>query len=148
MEAPVARHAPAGVALALLALFALRHYGYEAFPERMAARAWNVHGALVMLCLVGWGCVSAVTLLRGPWLTLALCIGAWWAAEEAMVIGCNVWWIMRPWGLLAGQSACYPLLQFDLGKVGAVVAAGALWRLLHLARKVNTEEVTGISDDA
>lgn len=111
--------------LILLALFALRHYGYEAFPAAIAARVWNIHGAMVMLTLLAL-IASALTPANGPLRAVFLGVAAWWAVEEALVIGCNTWWILAPWAKPAGASACYPILHFDTGKLGAAIAAAAL----------------------
>ena len=129
---------PSAIALALLALGAVRHYGYEAFPAAIAARIWNIHGALVMLVLVVWGAYSALRLItdRPAWGRIVGLIALWWVAEELLVIGCNVAWLVSPWPLAPGQSACYPLWHFDLGKLGALCAALALWRIVHLSRAV------------
>jgi hypothetical protein len=130
---------PVALALALLALGALRHYGYEAFPPAIAARVWNIHGALVMLALVVWSAYAAMRLLpdRSAWARLIGLIALWWVAEELLVIGCNTAWLIRPWPLVPGQSACYPLWHFDLGKLGAACMAFALWCIVHLSRRIN-----------
>lgn len=114
--------------LILLALFALRHYGYEVFPAAVAARVWNVHGALVMLALLAWVCVWMLYLTPtwGRWTAVFFGVAAWWAAEEIMVVVCNVWWLLSPWLKPVGASACYPLLHFDTGKLGVLIAAVAL----------------------
>ena len=111
--------------LILLALFALRHYGYEAFPAAIAARVWNIHGAMVMLTLLA-GVTAAWAPPSGTLRTVFVCTAAWWGVEELLVIGCNTWWILAPWAKPAGASACYPILHFDMGKIGALVAAVAL----------------------
>lgn len=112
----------------LLALFALRHYGYEIFPAEIAARVWNIHGALVMLALLVWVCLWSLywTPAWGRRTALLIGIAAWWAVEEIMVVACNTWWILSPWAKPPGVSACYPLLHFDIGKIGAALAATAL----------------------
>jgi hypothetical protein len=81
----------------------------------MQARAFNILGAagrLALLAVVLWHC-------RG----LALLAGAWWAAEDLLVIGCNAAFLWRPWPVKAGDAACTGLLQFDLASVGLLVAA-------------------------
>jgi hypothetical protein len=119
--------------LTLLGLFALRHYGYEAFPDVIGARVWNIHGAIVMLVLLAWVTLWMLYLSPawGKWTVIFISIAAWWAVEELMVIGCNTWWILSPWLKPAGASACYPILHFDIGKIGALVAVGALAHLVH-----------------
>ena len=64
-------------------------------------------------------------------------LAAWWVAEEAMVIGCTVAYAVRPWAVPVGEDQCSSLLQFDLGKIGAIGMALGAWRLVVLARRRN-----------
>ena len=100
-------------ATALLLLLAVRHYGYYLSPQR--ALLWNVLGSAVMIVFVAQ-----------QWRTLprwGLYVAAWWIAEESMVIGCDVAYMVSPWAVPPGQDMCSSLLDFDLGKVGALVVA-------------------------
>lgn len=112
-----------GPALALLTLGAIRQYGYKLAPPEMSARVWNVAGAVVMLALVLW----VAWRFRSR---LVLLVVAWWAAEEALTIGCNAAWMIAPWQVQAGQDICLGLLDFDLGKLGALMIAVALARIV------------------
>jgi hypothetical protein len=100
-------------ALPLLALGALLFYAWSAFPPEHQAQVWNALGAAaraaLLLSLV-WGSRS-----RFVWLVVA-----WWLLEEAMVAGCSVLYIFHPWTVRPGDAQCSALLEFDLGKVGAV----------------------------
>ena len=60
---------------------------------------------------------------RLPRIGLALLAGAWWAAEELLVVGCNAAFLLKPWPVVAGQSACTGLLGMDLSPLGLLVAA-------------------------
>jgi hypothetical protein len=51
-----------------------------------------------------------------------------------MVIGCSSLYIVSPWEVLPGQAQCSALLQFDLGRVGILLAVFALWRYVNLVR--------------
>ena len=112
-----------GVALALLTLGAIRQYGYKLADPALSARVWNVTGAAVVLALVLW--IAWRKRSR-----LLLLVVSWWAAEEALTIGCNVAWMVAPWPLQAGQDVCRGLLDFDLGKIGALMIAVALARIV------------------
>jgi hypothetical protein len=101
----------------ILAGAALVHYGYALAPAEMQARLWNIGGAAGRLALL----VSLLWALRVR--GLALLAGAWWAAEESLVIGCNAAFLWRPWPVEAGQAACTGLLGLDLSALGALVAA-------------------------
>lgn len=110
-------------ALALLTLGAVRQYGYKLADPELAARVWNVTGAAVVLALVLW----LAWRLRSR---LVLLVVAWWACEELLTIGCNTAWMIAPWPVQAGQDICRGLLDFDLGKLGALMIAVALARIV------------------
>lgn len=109
-----------GAAL-VLALGVVRHYAYKLGPPEIAARVWNITGAAVVLALLLW----VVWRMRGRLLVL---VALWWAAEELLVVGCNTLWLVKPWHIQQGQDVCYPLLDFDLGKIGVLFVALILWR--------------------
>ncbi len=118
-----------GAALGLLALGVLRHYGYKPFPAAMQPWVWNMTGAaavLVLMLLAAWRWRSQ----------LAVLVAVWWAAEELFVIGCNGLWLWHPWAVKAGQDVCYPLLDFDIGKLGVLFVSLLLLRWFRLRRKV------------
>ena len=107
------RYNAAVYGLAVAAAGALLHYGYNLAPVQHQAQVWNIAGALcrfVMLAIILWR-------VRG----LALAPGAWWLAEEALVVGCSTAFILRPWVVPAGQDQCSALLGYDLGKVSAAI---------------------------
>jgi len=108
-------------ATALLLLLAVRHYGY--YVSSQPALAWNVAGSAVIVAFVlaQWRKVPT-------WVRYVL---AWWIAEEALVIGFNVAYMLDPWPVPAGADIGSSLLDFDLGKIGALVVAGLA---LHAAR--------------
>lgn len=101
----------------ILAGAALVHYGWALFPAEWQARVFNIGGAAGRLALLG--VVLWVLRVRG----LALLAGAWFAAEEALVIGCNAAFLWAPWPVERGQAACTGLLGFDLSWLGIMVAA-------------------------
>jgi hypothetical protein len=89
-------------------------------PAERQADAWNVLGAFARLCLVG----AVVWRLKSR---LVLFVALWWAFEELMVIGCSLAYIASPWVVEPGQAQCSALLQFDIGRIGLLIAAGLLW---------------------
>ena len=100
----------------LLALGVALFYGWAAFPPEHQAQAWNASGSLaraVLLLALVWHVRDRFTLL----------VAAWWLAEESMVIGCSVAYMLAPWVVAPGESQCSALLQFDLGKLGIAAAA-------------------------
>ncbi len=132
---------------------AASHYGYALLPAAMQARVWNIAGAAGRLALLGavlwpdllrlaagarawlllarqrvsgadWGAaIGRVAVLPAPRVGLALLAGAWWAAEEALVIGCNAAFLWHPWPVRAGEAACIGLLGFDPSPLGVLAAA-------------------------
>jgi hypothetical protein len=100
------------------------HYGWALFPPEKQAGAWNIGGSIARVCLLGvivWRVRSRLVVL----------LSAWWFSEEALVIGCNAAYMWAPWARAPGEAMCSSLLDFDLGKIGAVVAllmAWTVWR--------------------
>ena len=109
-------------AVGLLALCAALHMGYLLFAPEDRADAWNAAGAVVrsaFLVALAWQWGGPI--LKVVWI---------WLAEEALVAGCSVAYIVRPWVVPPGQDQCSALVGFDLGKVSAVVMIGLLIWLL------------------
>jgi hypothetical protein len=105
------------------------HYGWALVPAQHQADAWNALGAfarLSLVCAVAWRIRSR----------LVLFVAAWWAFEELLVIGCSLAFIASPWVVEPGQAQCSALLQFDLGRVGLLIAACLLWQYVK-ASSVN-----------
>jgi len=99
------------VALLLLAGATL-HYGWPLVPLQYQWDFWNAVGAACRLGLL----VVVLRHSRG----VALWVGAWWACEEALVIGCSTWHIISPFPRPAGDGQCRALLNFDFDPLGAL----------------------------
>ena len=106
----------AATASLLLALGVVHFYGWSLFPPDLQSQAWNVTGSFARAALL----ISLIWHVRDRW---ALLVGAWWLAEEAMVAGCSVAYMVAPWPVAAGDAQCSALLQFDLGRVGLACVA-------------------------
>ena len=108
------------------------HYGWNLAPPEHQAQVWNIAGALarlVMLTALVWRWRGLVTMLAG----------AWWAAEELMVIGCSALYIVRPWQVEPGQAQCSALIGYDLGTLGlCVITMLALWLSVRSDRSQGT----------
>lgn len=102
-------------AVGLLALLAAMHYSYMLAAPGDAAQWFNAAGAITRAALL--------LALARRWRGVVLWVVAWWLAEEAMVAGCSVAYIVKPWAVLAGQDQCSALLHFDIAKLGAMVLA-------------------------
>ena len=119
------------ITLCVVAFTTVLHYGYVPFPPEDRAQVWNVLGSAARLELLA----LAVYLLHPTRAglrryALAVVAAVWYVAEEAMVIGCSVAYIVRPWEVLAGQDQCSSLLHFDIAKIGALAAAVLLVLIL------------------
>lgn len=108
------------LALALLLVAGLRHYGWAWFPDELRGVASKGLGGVEVLVLlaVAWWLIRARTVR----VVLAL-----WAAHEAMIVACSSWWLVRPWDVPVGQPMCSQGIGFDLGAPGilAVLLAAA-----------------------
>lgn len=102
--------------LALLLLGVGLFYGWAWFPAEHQAQVWNASGALTRAALL----VALLWHVRDRW---ALLVGTWFLAEEAMVAGCSIAYIVSPWTVLPGEAQCSALLQFDLGRLGLACVA-------------------------
>ena len=92
----------------VLVLLALRHFAYYLAPS--GEGRWYV-----------WKVCSAVVVLILLWSPPARrCIGAWWfAAEEALVVGCNGLYLLEPW---PGEGdVCSDLAGFELAIGSAAI---------------------------
>ena len=112
------------LAVALLALAAVRHYGWHVVPPEYAGIASKGLTALVMLALVGllW------RLTRGGYLLGAVL--AWWAWEESQVAICSALFAINPWPVQTGQGICSALTGLDLGAVGICIVALLAWQAI------------------
>ena len=121
-------HALHGAALVVLAACAVRHYAYTLAPAADRADWANAIGALMLMIAplyAAWRWPSPLV-----WAAAAL-----WVIEEAMIVGCSVAYIIRPWVVPEGQDQCSALLGFELGKLGAAVLAGVLGAIVLARRK-------------
>lgn len=92
------------------------HYGWALVPAEHQAQAWNAAGAIVRAGLL----LALVWHVRSRWV---LALSGWWIAEETLVAGCSVAYIVKPWAVAAGQAQCSALLQHDIGIYGLVAIA-------------------------
>ena len=116
MSATEPGHSGLAIALGLLALLAVRHYGYKAAPGWAQPDIQNVCTAAVivtLLCRILWH-------VRG-WHVLGVL--AWFAAEELLVAGCSVAYLMRGSPATDPGDQCTGLIGLDLNRLGVFVIA-------------------------
>lgn len=112
---------PSSLALALLLVAALRHYGWAWFPDDLRGVVSKGLGGVEVLALLAlaWCLIRA----RAVRIVIAL-----WAAHEAMIVACSAWWLADPWDVPAGQAMCSHGIGFDLGAPGILaVLLAAVW---------------------
>ena len=99
-------------AVILLAVGALRHYGWGLAPDELAGMAAKGLAAGAILFLL--------YRLYDPrfWPLFA-----WWGWEEAQVALCSAWYMAEPWAVAQGQAICSAKVGFDLGAIGIVAVA-------------------------
>jgi uncharacterized membrane protein len=115
------------VAVALLLVFAARHYGYYLADGPARAHVWNIAGSII--CLMFAAAVFLAYRSR-----LAALVLAWIAFEELQVIACGVAWLWRPWDVPADADVCSSLVGFNLAAVGL-----ALITFLAIRLPVNSD---------
>jgi hypothetical protein len=109
----------------VLALLALRHYGYYLFPCDLHAQAWNALGAIA---------VAVVLFLPRPRNGLPMLVALWWVVEEVMVVACSVAFSVAPWPVDPCQDQCSAWVGMDLALFGALIIAIAAWAALRSGR--------------
>lgn len=111
-----------GLAVALLAIGASRHYGWLLADVQHMGVASKALGAIAALCLLAivWANFSS-------WLLTPVIV--WYGFEELQTAVCSVMFLIEPWHVEAGQSMCSARIGFDIGAVGIAVVGGIafLW---------------------
>lgn len=122
MAAVVRASHNAELAVLMLAVGTLRHYGWDVFPPELRGLASKGLGGVALFFMV-W----LVYALR-PSLPVGLVV-TWWAWEESQVAFCSFAFMVDPWPLAEGQAMCSAWFGFELGAIGAVAIAFLLWYL-------------------
>ena len=102
------------LAVCLLLMGLLRHYGWPYVDPSIAKFVWNISGSVVIVIFL-WA-------IAYQWAATRL-IALWWTFEELQVIACSLGRILRFWEVKPGESQCSALLGFDLGSVGLFLVA-------------------------
>ena len=110
------------LAVVLLAVGAVRHYGWALFPDDDRGLASKGLAAVAILALI-W---TVVGLTKSA---AVLAVSMWWSFEELQVVLCTAWFWFDPWPVATGQAMCSAKAGFDLGAVGIMAVGVLLWRL-------------------
>ena len=111
------------VAFVMLAILALRHYGWEIAPPELRGLLSKALGAMAIIVLV-WIIDSLVQ----HWgVRLVTVIGTW---HQAQTVLCSAWYAVEPWPVPTGQAMCSAKAGFDLGALGVMFVSFALYWLL------------------
>jgi hypothetical protein len=106
------------VLLALLLM--VRHYVWDKFPPELQGEAWKLTSAL---CILG--------LLALVWQARWWPVFAVFAFEELQVAICSAWYMVEPWHVPEGMATCSAKAGIDLGAVGVMFVALAVFALLR-----------------
>lgn len=108
------------LALTMVLVMALRHYGWPLFPVGLSGLASKAFGGIAILFLLG----VVVFLTRSLFVALA---ASWWAVEEIQVSACSFLFMAHPWPLQPGAPLCSSLFGIDFGAIGIVVIGWLVW---------------------
>lgn len=109
------------LAVAVLAAGLMRNYLWNLFPIEMMGAVSKALGAAAILFLLTALYVKA----KPNWPLAIVCV--LWAFEELQTLICSVSYAIEPWAVQPGQSICSARLDFDLGAIGILLAAGVLY---------------------
>jgi len=107
---------------AVLALGALRHYGWQFADDGLRGEAWKACSAA---CILG---LAWMHYLERPSQYMAAVI-AWLAFEELQVLICAAWWAADPWPVPDGCAVCSARAGIDIGAIGILLVALLVWRV-------------------
>lgn len=126
--ARLSRPEAAGIAVALLLVAVMRHYGYVILPPELRGVGSKALGSAAALALLS-GIVIA-------WRhSLVFLAAAYYAFEELQSLLCSLAYMLEPWPVKVGQSLCSAKAGFDLGAVGIMLAGLVLWLIVNPANK-------------
>ena len=111
------------VAYALLLVAAVRHYGWEIAPPELRGLLSKALGAMAIIALV-W-IIDSLVQHWGVRLVALI-----WTWEQMQTVICSAWYAVEPWPVATGQAMCSAKAGFDLGAIGVMFVAFALWRLV------------------
>ena len=111
------------IALAMLAVAAVRCYGWELAPPELRGLLSKALGAMAIIALV-W-IIDSLVQHWGVRLVALI-----WTWEQMQTVICSAWYAVEPWPVATGQAMCSAKAGFDLGAIGVMFVAFALWRLV------------------
>jgi hypothetical protein len=115
------------IALALLLVALIRHYGWEIAPPELRGLLSKALGAMAIMALV-W-IIDSLVCHWGVRLVALI-----WTWEQMQTVICSAWYAVDPWPVPVGQAMCSVKAGFDLGSVGVMLIALAFWRLVTLRK--------------
>lgn len=111
------------IAIVMLAVAALRHYGWEIAPPELRGLLSKALGAMAIIALV-W-IIDSLVQHWGVRLVALV-----WTWEQMQTVICSAWYAVEPWPVATGQAMCSAKVGFDLGALGVMFVAFVLWRLI------------------
>lgn len=117
-----------GVAVTLLMVALMRHYGYVPLPPELRGVGSKALGSAAALILL-----SGVVLAWRH--KLVFIAAAYYAFEELQSLLCSLAYMVDPWPVAKGQSLCSAKVGFDLGAFGIMLAGLVLWFIVNPANQ-------------
>jgi len=118
---------PKRLALVLLAVAAVRCYGWEIAPPELRGLLSKALGAMAIIALV-W----IIDGLVQHWAVRLVALI--WTFEQMQTVLCSAWYAIEPWPVEVGQAMCSAKAGFDLGALGVMFIA---FTLVLLVRTTN-----------
>ena len=116
------------IAVTLLMVAVMRHYGYVPLPPELRGVGSKALGSAAALILLA----GVVLAWRHRFVFLA---AAYYAFEELQSLLCSLAYMVDPWPVAQGQSLCSAKVGFDLGAVGVMLAGLVLWLIVTPSNK-------------
>jgi hypothetical protein len=118
------------VALYLVAIVIVRHYGAQWFDPEIRGAVSKGLGGLAMLAVVP-------LLYRAAPSRLVAWVLAVWSFEALQIALCSFGYALEPWPVLPGQPICSAKIGFDLGALGILIIAAVLLSIVKAYRAQN-----------
>jgi hypothetical protein len=116
VAAAVGQRYASSLPILLALLLMIRHYVWDKFPPELQGEVWKLTSAV---CILG--------LLALVWQAKWWPVFAVFAFEELQVAICSAWMMVDPWPVPDGMATCSAKAGIDLGALGVMFIAFALW---------------------
>lgn len=120
----------AQVAAALVCAWFVGHLAYHLAPVSIEGHAWNICQSLARVILL----LVIVKTYRSPLIDIP---ASGLIAEEVLVIGCTLAYLIKPWALIPGEPKCSSAVGLPLTVMCSVALIWVCLWLLDKLKGVN-----------